>query len=323
MNRKHFIKGILGTSALLILQGFSKKNLFIPNNINDNMNTEDFASFGAVHLNNTNLQRAIYFWTRIAGLKLRIETEKFAELGTENKTLIVVHQSANKPFSSGYSGLYHVAIHAPNKKEFAKMIQRLINNNYQFSPTDHTMSKSVYITDPDGITIEFALETPERYKRIVTQNGLWVEDINGNRHSPSDILDLDLVLTELDNKNVEGIVHQDTKIGHFHFYVSNLETTNEFYKQLGFSQFNNIPQFKYADVGMEGLFKHRIAMNTWHGQNRPMASKENAGLHYYNLIFRSKEKLESIIAKFPNAKKENDSFWLNDPTGNLICLKSV
>lgn len=287
------------------------------------MNTEDFASFGTVHLNNTNLQRAIYFWTKIVGLKLQIETEKSAEFGTENKTLIVVHQTANKPFSSGYSGLYHIAIHAPNKKEFAKMIQRLINNKYSFSPTDHTMSKSVYLTDPDGITIEFALETPERYKRIISENGLWVEDADGKLHSPSDLLDLNEVLSELDNKNIEGIVHQNTKIGHFHFYVTNLEMTNKFYKKLGFFQFNNIPQFMYADVGMEGDYKHRIAMNTWHGKNKPITPKENAGLHYFTLIFQSKEKLKRVITKFPNAKHETESFWLNDPTGNLICLKSI
>lgn len=320
MKRKQFIKNIIGMSIVASTKGFpfdtQMENLFT----ND---TVDFASFGAVHLNNTKLEKSISFWTTIAGLKLRNTTENTAELGTEDKTLIVVHQKANKPFMNGYSGLYHVAIHAPNKKEFSRMVQRLINNNYQFSPTDHTMSKSVYLTDPDGITIEFTLETPERYKGILTENGLWVEDTNGKLHSPSDVLDLDLVLSELDNKNVEGIVHQDTKIGHFHFYVSNLETTNEFYKQLGFSQFNHIPQFNYADVGMESNFKHRIAMNTWHGKNKPTASKENAGLYYFNLVFQSKEKLESVITKFPNAKKENDSFWLNDPTGNLICLKSV
>lgn len=286
-------------------------------------NSIDFASFGEVHLSNTNLQKSINFWTTIAGLKLRNSSENTAEFGTDDKTLIVVHQTATKPFATGFSGLYHVAIHSPNQKEFARMVQRLINNNYPFSPTDHTMSKSVYLTDSDGITIEFALETPERYKRIVTENGLWVEDNNGKLHSPSDVLDLELILSELDSKNVEGIVHQDTKIGHIHFYASNLETTNEFYKQLGFMQFNHLPQFMYADVGMESAYKHRIAMNTWHGKNKPSASKDYAGLHYFNLIFQSKEKLESTIAKFPNVKKEKDSYWLTDPTGNLICLKSV
>lgn len=321
MERKQFLKGITGTSALMMLQVFSKVNLFNFSNTKHIMETEDFASFGAVHLSITNLQKSITFWTTIVGLKLQNTTDSTAELGTDDQTLIVVHHTAKKPFATGFSGLYHVALHSPNKKEFARMVQRLINKNYPFSPTDHTMSKSVYLTDPDGITIEFTLETPERYKRTVKENGLWVEDTNGKLHSPSDVLDLELVLSELDTKNVDGIVHQHTKIGHFHFYVSNLETTNEFYRQLGFSQFNNLPKFMYADVGMESAYKHRIAMNTWHGKNKPLASKDTAGLHYYNLKFQSKEKLESVIINFPNAKKENDRFWLNDPTGNLICLK--
>lgn len=301
MKRKQFIQSIIGMSLLTSAKSFpfdtQMENFSTKENI-------DFATFGTVHLNNTNLQKSIRFWTNIVGLKLRNTSETIAEFGTEDKTLLIVHQTASKPFMEGYSGLYHVAIHAPNKKEFAKMVQRLINNRYPFSPTDHTMSKSVYLTDPDGITIEFALETPERYKRLVTDKGLLVEDTNGKLHSPSDVLDIELVLSELDNKNIEGILHQDTKIGHFHFYVSNLEITNEFYRQLGFSQFNNIPQFMYADVGMESAYKHRIAMNTWHGKNRPIAPKDNAGLNYYTLIFQSKEKLEAVMEKFTNAKKE-------------------
>jgi catechol 2,3-dioxygenase len=287
------------------------------------MKTEDFASFGAVHLNITNLQKTIKFWTNVVGLKLRLENENSAELGTETKTLVVVHQSASRPFVEGYSGLYHVAIHAPNKKEFAKMVQRLINNNYRFSPTDHTMSKAIYLNDPDGITIEFTLETPERYKGMVIKNGYWVEDVDGTLRSPSDVLDLGLVLSELDSQNIGNIIHQDTYIGHFHFYASNLDSTNEFYKKIGFTQFNYGPQIMFADLGMEGPFKHRIALNTWHGKNKPLAPKENAGLNYYTLIFQSKEKLENVITKFPNAKKEADCYWLNDPTGNLISLQSV
>lgn len=288
---------------------------------NNSINTaqKDFASFGAVHLSNTDLQKSISFWTKIVGMKLRKSNTKMAELGTENNTLVVIHQTATNAFAEGYSGLYHFAIHAPNKKEFAKIVQRLINSNYPFSPTDHTMSKSAYLRDPDGITVEFVLETPERFKRVIAENGLWIEDTNGNIHSASDALDLDIVLQELDSKNVEGIIHHNTKIGHYHFYVSNLEKANEFYKKLGFTQFNNLPQFMYADVGMESSYKHRIAMNTWHGKNKPLASTNHAGLKYFQIVFKTKEKLFEALNKFPYQEKDG-MFWVNDPTGNKIVL---
>ncbi len=321
MKRKQFIKNIIGMSILTSFKSFPL-DATMGNSSFDSEQT-DFATFDEVHLSNTNLQKAINFWTKVVGMKLRHSTTELAEFGTENKTLIVVYQTATKPFAEGFSGLYHFAIHAPNKLEFAKMIQRLININYQFSPIDHTMSKSVYLKDPDSITVEFVLETPERFKRVIAENGLWIEDSDGNIHSASDTLDLNLVLGELENKNVDGIIDKDTKIGHFHFYVSNLEKTNEFYKQLGFIQFNNFPQFMYADVGMESAYKHRIAMNMWHGKNKPYASKEHAGLKHYTIAFQSTEKLNNTIAKFPNAKKDDNGFWLNDPTGNLIYLNAV
>ena len=210
-------------------------------------------------------------------------------------------------------------------------VERCLKNNtssknifYCFTDNPIYLSKSEIIVLPiNSKSVEFVLETPERFKRVIAENGLWIEDSDGNIHSASDTLDLNLVLGELENKNVDGIIDKDTKIGHFHFYVSNLEKTNEFYKQLGFIQFNNFPQFMYADVGMESAYKHRIAMNMWHGKNKPYASKEHAGLKHYTIAFQSTEKLNNTIAKFPNAKKDDNGFWLNDPTGNLIYLNAV
>lgn len=58
---------------------------------------------GAIHLNNTSLEKSIEFWTKIIGMKLRKRAETTAEFGSENKTLVVVHETADKPFVSGYS----------------------------------------------------------------------------------------------------------------------------------------------------------------------------------------------------------------------------
>lgn len=308
-------------SILTSVDGFPLKNKM--GSTSFQTTEKDFASFTEVHLSNTDLQKSIAFWTNIVGMKLRKVDGVIATFGTVEKTLVVVHQTATKPFVEGFSGLYHFAIHATNAQEFAKMIQRLINNNYPFSPTDHTMSKSVYLRDPDGITIEFALETPERFKRIITENGLWIEDVNGEIHSASAVLNLDEILQELKDKSVKEPIHEDTKIGHFHFYVSNLEEANQFYKRAGFISFNHLPQYKYADVGMQSAYKHRIAMNMWHGKNKPLAPQHHAGLKYYTIVYQSKAKLDSVMQECSNVKKQNNKYWLSDPTGILICFQSA
>lgn len=289
-------------------------------NISAHSTTTDFATFGAIHINNTDLQKAIAFWTTVAGMKLHHATSNMASFGTATKILVVVHQTATLPFAEGLSGLYHFAIHAPNKAAFAAIVQRLIKNNYPFSPTDHTMSKSVYLRDPDGIMVEFALETPERFKRVIAQNGLWIEDADGVIHSASDTLDISSVLQELDNIEPKELLHPDTGIGHIHFYVSHLDKANTFYQQIGFTSFNYLPQYLYADVGAESAYKHRIAMNMWHGRNKPVALPDHAGLKYYTLVFHSQEKMEHVIQNLDGVKKQADGFWVTDPTGNMILL---
>lgn len=290
-------------------------------NILSTFNSVEFASFGAVHLKNTNLQKSIAFWTTQIGLQLRYETNNIAELGTEARTLVVIHQMADKKFQNGFSGLYHFAIHAPNKNEFAKMLYRLIANNYHFTPIDHTMSKSIYLYDPDGINIEITLETPERFKKLVTENGLKIEDNQGNINAASTPLDVRNVLIDLIDKNLQKPIPIDSKIGHIHFYAKNVDQLDSFYKQIGFEQFNNLPDFFYADLGTGGKYKHRIAMNAWHGKNKPFAPAENAGMNYYEIKYHSKERFQQAINNLTKYDKTENGIFTYDPSSNLVLLK--
>ena len=181
-------------------------------------------------------------------MKQRKTSETIAEFGTETRTLIVVHQTTTTSFKKGYSGLYHLAIHAPNSAAFASMVHRLNINKYPYAPIDHTMSKSIYLDDPDGINIEFTLETPERYKRIITTNGIKIEGTDGIVRSASEHLDVNEVLKALEDKDLNKIISKDTYIGHLHLYANNVEQSDRFYKKIGFLEFNYLPQYMYADL---------------------------------------------------------------------------
>jgi catechol 2,3-dioxygenase len=280
----------------------------------------DFATFGVVHLNNTDLEKSTSFWTKIAGMKLRRSTSEMAEFGTETHPLVVVHQSAKTSFQEGYSGLYHFAIHMPNKQEFAKSLYRLQENRYPFSPIDHTMTKSLYLKDPDGITIEFALETPELFKRVITSGGLRMEAADGSIRSASAHLDENEVLKSLTDKDLGKPIHPDAKIGHVHFYAQDVTKSNDFYKKLGFSEFNFLPEYMYADLGAGSAYKHRVALNSWHGKNRPLAPAESAGLRHYQIVYESAEKLAEYAKSNPGLEKVDGGYKLADPTGNMLRL---
>jgi catechol 2,3-dioxygenase len=321
MNRKDFIKNILGTSVLIGLDGISSITNAMTQMTENKNSDELYATFGAIHLNNTSLEKAKTFWTTIMGLKLRKSSADSAEFGSENKTLVVVHQAAKTAYKEGYSGLYHFAIHL-SKSEFAKALYRLQHYKYPCSPIDHTMSKSIYLNDPDGITIEFAQETPERFKRVVTEGGLRMEDANGTIRSASAQLDLDVVLKELKDTDLSKPVSDNAKIGHIHLYANNVESSDAFYKKLGFEQFNYFPQFMYADVSCGGPYKHRVAMNSWHGMNKPLAPKDSAGMKHYHIIFDTKDMLDKAVKSVSNVHEKDGVYWVNDPTGNLVLLSS-
>lgn len=328
MNRTTFLKGVLGASIFMGMDGFSSIVNGLAHNRKDADKTTDsdgtvpdeLASFGAIHLNNTSLEKATQFWTNIVGMKLRSSNEKTAEFGTETRTLVVVNATAMTPFAAGYSGLYHFAIHAPNHTEFARMLSRLIEQQYPCSPVDHTMTKSVYLEDPDGITVEFALETPERFKRVITQGGLRMEDTDGTIRSATAPLDVEEVLSHLTDKNTTAVLHEDSVIGHIHYYAANVDQSFDFYKKIGFLEFNYLPEFLYADLGAGGLYQHRIAMNSWHGKNRPEAPAGTAGLQRFQINYNSKESLEKVLENVSNYTKTEEGYTLKDPSGNKLLL---
>lgn len=320
MNRKGFIKAILGTTILFSMDGFSTMAAAL--STKNNSNAEELATYGAIHLNITSLQKSIDFWTRVVGMKLRKNAGTVAELGTESKTLVVIHQAAKTGFKKGYSGLYHLAIHAPNAAEFASMYNRLLANNYPHSPVDHTMSKSFYLDDPDGINVEFTLETPERFKRVISEGGLKIEATDGSVRSASAYLDVNAILKNLVDKDITKVISKDTYIGHIHLYANNVTLSNEFYIKLGFNQFNYLPQYAYADVGAGGNYKHRIAMNSWHGNNRPLAPSNSAGMRQFEMVFKTREALQKGLNNLENYEEKSGKYEIKDPTGNTIILTS-
>lgn len=321
MKRRYFIFTALGAAAYVSMEGFSSLANALSHGTQKSISSKEFASFGAVHLNITNLEKSSDFWTRIVGMKLRSSSEKTAEFGTEDKTLVVLHETAKTKFKKGYSGLYHFAIHAPSIEEFASMINRVQKHKYPNSPIDHTMSKSLYLDDPDGINIEFTLETPERFKRVVTGQGIGIEGTDGVLRSASERLDVAEVMTHLKDDDITKPLDSGCYIGHIHLYANSVDKSNAFYQKMGYQQFNYMPQFMYADVGAGGDYQHRVAMNSWHGVNRPAAPEGTAGLKHFQINFKEEDKLKTALAGIENYTEADGGYQFKDPTGNVILLK--
>ncbi len=161
---------------------------------NSDFKISEFACIGHVHLKVSNLDNSLKFYTQLLGFKL---ISKFGESAAFISSGKYHHHiglntweslGANPPQRNS-TGLYHFAILLPNRKEFAKILQRLISLNYPIDGlADHGVSEAIYISDPDKNGIEFYWDKPKNK---------WPMDENGNIKMYTLDLDISNVLNEL------------------------------------------------------------------------------------------------------------------------------
>lgn len=285
---------------------------------------KEIASFGAVHLDVTDLPRSVAFWTEVIGLHLRSEEADQVHLGTTTETLVVLYPGAGHAFLPRHSGLYHLAIHPPNEAEFARILRNLTRARWRFSPVDHIMSKAIYLNDPDGITVEITLETPERLRELVlTEHAVEATRIDGSRASGRDPFDVQTVLAALPSTDAGTLVPIGTKIGHVHLHVGDLLDSYQFYRGLGFSQALWAPDLGVGDLGAGGAFNHRIAVNTWQGRNAPQAPVGTARMRHFSIRLDTPERLDDILGNLEQDTTETHAgYQISDPAGNTIALST-
>lgn len=281
----------------------------------------ELATFGPVHLDVVEEQRSLRFWRDVVGLRLLRRTQDALELGADRDTLIALHPGATSPMRRGHSGLYHAAIHLPSEPELARALARLIARRWPIAPTDHLISKAIYLSDPDGIGLELTLETPERGE----QRGLQFFDPQGQRldHSGREPLDIQHLLGKLADSDVDRPLPAQTIVGHVHLHVGDLDRALAFYRDdLGFLEANVIPAFRFADLHAGGRFKHRIALNTWQGVGASPASAGTAGLRHFTIHYDSSLRLQQALTKLDVLDRLDGEAIVRDPDGNAIHLSA-
>lgn len=281
----------------------------------------ELATFGPAHLDVVDRERSLRFWRDLVGLQMLGDGEA-VELGAGDEALVVLHPVATRPVLRGYSGLYHVAVHLPDEPEFARVLARLIERRYPIAPTDHVMSKAIYLNDPDGIGLELTLETPERIRNWdITDRGPEVIDAEGRRGGGTEPLDVGEVLDALLDRDLERPLPAGTKIGHVHLHVGDLDAAFRFYRdELGFIEHVYAPRFGFADLHAGGRFPHRMAVNVWQGEGAPQPPPGIAGLRHFTIRFDSPARLDEVAARVAGAEQREDSHVVRDPARNVVLL---
>ncbi len=125
-----------------------------------------------------------------------------------------------------------------------------------------------------------------------------------------------------------GHIHPETRIGHVHLKVANIERALGFYRDLlGFE----ITQWYGEDAVFlsAGGYHHHIGLNTWAGKDVPPAPQRSAGLFHLAILFPERRELARALKRLLDAGYPIDgasdhgvseALYLRDPDQNGVEL---
>ena len=279
-----------------------------------------------VHLNVADLKQQISFYRRVLRLQLNWHKGNSAGLGIGKKDLVQMTEVSGAKRYRGVTGMYHFAILFPDRKELAQAVSKLMTSEWPNSPTDHVMTKSIYLDDPEGNTIELYCESPEDGVFFIKNGEIYARHTDGRVSNGREYLDVDKALFSYlkSSDAYDEFISLKTRMGHFHLYVADLDTTKDFYHdQLGFDDMGVALGFRIGMVSAGG-YHHHIGYNTWQGENAPPAPPDSLGLRKFAFKLPSIKALKKLHILLNNRKVavENSEIGLtlHDPSQNTIVL---
>lgn len=255
------------------------------------------------------LTEMVSFYTTIIGLSLIKQMHNIAFLGTKGSTvpLLILKKIGHPVTKIKTAELYHIAFLLPTRKDLGNNLLWLLQNKIEIGAGEHGYSEALYLADPEGNGIELYRDRP-RTEWDIRSNG----DIIG-------------VVEPLDSEGIKAVatghwvgLPLDTKIGHVHFKVSDLEASDQFFSNLGFTLKANFG--KQAKFFAVGDYHHHIGANTWTGRELPKMSKKQLGIESYAFELPNKNAYVAFKAHLAlleiNYKSETENkLEIEDPNG--------
>ncbi|MGH7554095.1 MAG: VOC family protein, partial [Longimicrobiales bacterium] len=225
-------------------------------------------AMGRVRLRVRDLGAALDFYVETLGLREVSRTNGTVALSPTGSPphLVVLEEDpavARRP--ERIPGLYHYAILLPDRLDFARTLLRLFQKRWPFSGfADHGVSEAAYLSDPDGNGIELAADRPrDQWPRRGDAIGMTTL-----------ALDVTNLLRLVDGDPSRGMP-AETRIGHIHLHVPDLQRAERFYHgELGFDVTTRA--YPGALFLAAGDYHHHVAVNTWIQRSTP--PKDLAGL---------------------------------------------
>jgi catechol 2,3-dioxygenase len=211
--------------------------------------------------------------------------------------------------NGGRPGIYHYALLLPDRAALGSFLAHLERSGVEHADSDHLVSEAIYLTDPDGITVEVYADRPR---------AMW------RRRGE----DLELATLPLDHASLLEAgagtpwlgVPLGTRMGHVHLHVGDLAAAERFYVEgLGFGVTTRA--YRGALFVAAGGYHHHVGLNIW-AALRPPAGPEDAGLEEWRLVVPAVEARDALADRLESLGvkpvRDRSSLVATDPWGITV-----
>jgi catechol 2,3-dioxygenase len=271
------------------------------------------AHIGRVRLRVADLGRALAFYRDLLGLRLVRDDGSTVALAPRSaagdRDLIVLEERpgiARRPTRPRTVGLYHIALLVPSRRELGRALLGLEEAGYPLrGMSDHAVSESLYLDDPDGNGLEIYADRPRVQWPVA----------DGVVRMTVDPMDVDGVIAAgregpPDWPGLPG----ETVVGHVHLTVSQMDRAVAFYRDvIGFDVMMRVPSLTAVSAGG---YHHHLNLNTWAGEGAPPDSEQVAGLSAWELRVpgdRDRRALIDRLAAAGSLTGSSDGVTARDP----------
>jgi len=282
-------------------------------------------TLGAVYLTVSDLDRLLDWYQRVFGFQVHRREGETAHLGVGREDLLVLTERPEARRVRGRTGLYHYAVLLPSRRELARAIARLFSVRYPNYPTDHVMTQTTYLDDPEGNGIEIYADTPEEGSFSFADGEFLARDARGNLRSGRDPLDVETLLRELmPEDRLEEPMPAGTKIGHVHLHVADVNAAVHFYHDLLGFDIMGASQKMGAAFLSAGGYHHHLGLNTWQGEGAPPPPPGALGLRYFTVGLPNQTELEQVVERVRRTgiatEQTEYGILVRDPSQNGVLL---
>lgn len=270
---------------------------------------------GAVRLGVANLTRSLSFYRDLLGLAVLSQTEGTAALGGVGNERSLVELQEDRGIAplpaGGRPGLYHFALLLPSRTHLGHFVRHIAEQGVPLGAADHAVSEAVYLQDPDGLGIEVYADRPA---------DRW-EYHRGQLRMGTRPLDLERLVADAGMGEWEGFP-RDTRMGHLHLHVSDLDRASKFYEGvLGLTR--TVWNYPGALFLAAGGYHHHLGLNTWATRKDP-APEPEARLIRWEILLSSREALEAVRLRFEGAghpvESAQGTLTVRDPSESELAI---